>query len=267
MQEFSQEKKIDLEILKRKRKVLKKGKTNYFVKRVLKMFKLLLPLSLLAYLLFYSPFFVLSEMETNNLKYIDADEVLSDFEILKGENFFLTDLSVLRTDVIKKYAFVERVYTEKVFPDRVLINIREKEPYFLANNSQGCFLLDKEGFVLLQGDCNILKSNHSVKELFGTDLDNIDFKVNTQSNFYNAKYIYEIVNILDYYGHNVKTVEVEEHMANFELHDSKTFIFSLLDDIEIQLKRLVVIVKKLEADEMVFKSIDLRYQRPVLIEK
>ncbi len=267
MNNLSQEKQIDAVLLRKKKKSLKKERANSFVRKILKIVKILLPLGALVYVLLYSPLFVISELETNDLSYIGSEEIISEFEGLKGKNFFLTDLSYIRGEVIKKYAFIERVYTEKIFPNKILINIREKEPAFVVSNDIGCFLLDSDGFVLLEGDCNFLKSNYSVKEVFGKDLNNIEFVPNTQSSFYNAKYLYEILNVMEYYGYRVKIIEFENHMAELELHDSRLFTFSFLDDIDVQLKRLIIITKKTQAEEMPFKSIDLRYQRPVLIEQ
>lgn len=267
MNNLLQEKQIDAVLLNRKKRFLKKGRANSFIKKILKILKSIAPIILLVYLLFFSPLFVISDLKTNELNYIKSKDIISEFEILYGENFFLTDISSLRGEVIKKHPFIERVYTEKIFPNKILINIREKEPAFVVNKEKGCFLLDRYGFVLLEEDCNFLKSNYSVKEVFGKDLNNIEFIVNAQSSFYNAKYLYDIISVLEYYGYRVKSIESQNHMATFELHDNRFLVFSFLDDIDIQLKRLIIINKKIQVEEMLFKSIDLRYQRPVLIEE
>ncbi len=267
MKDFSQEKKIENQILRKKKRKLKRERLLSILKQKFKFF-IYLPLALIiAYLLFYSPFFVIKEIEINELSYVNQGKILADFEVLENENFFLTDLASLRTQVIKEHAFIENIYTEKVFPNKVVVHVREKEPEFVVNNEQGCFLIDKVGFVLLEDGCSDLKTNYSAKEIFGDDLNNIDFVVNTQSNFYNAEKIFEVINVLNHYGYTVKEVNIENQVLKFELYDDRSFIFSFASDLQKQLKRFIVVKKKIDYDNMDFESIDMRFQRPVLKQK
>ena len=264
MKDFSQERKIDSQILRKKQRRLKKDRLLSILKKKLKVFLYIPFLLIIAYLLFYSPFFLIKEIEVNELSYVDRGEIVKNFEVLKNENFFLTDLSDLRAKAIKEYPFIENVYTEKIFPNKVVVHVREKEPEFVVNSEQGCFLIDKVGFVLFEDECSYLKSNYSAKEIVGEDLNNIDFVLNTQSNFYNAEKIFEIVNVLSYYGYSVKGVNIENQVLNFELYDERSFIFSFAADMEKQLRRFIIVKKKIDYDNMSFESIDMRYQRPVL---
>ncbi len=265
MKNYSNEKLIDNVLLESKQKALKKERLLCVFKRRMRVFKILLPLVAVIYILFYTPLFVLNEIEVNDLEYLNPDEIIVDFEPLKGENFFLADLSVLRSEVIKKYPFVERIYTEKVFPNRVIVNIKEKEPFIIVTNDQGSYILDKEGFVLLEGEANFLTQNYVVKEVVGEDLNNIEFVINTQSNFYNASKIYEVLKVLDYYGHSSSKILLDGQNIELLTSSNRTFVFSLLDDLETQFKRLIIILKKLDSEEISFKTLDLRYNRPVLI--
>ncbi len=267
MKDLSREKQIDLEILKRKKNTLRRERFFSILKQRFR-FLIYVPFFLIfIYIFLYSPLFLIKKIEVNDLSYLDASEISEDFDVLEGKNFFLTDLSDLRAEVIKKYAFIENIYTEKVFPNRVLVHVREKEPFFVVNTDKGCFLLDKTGFVLSEAECSFLKSTYSVKEVLGIDLNNIDFVPNTRSNFYNAEQVYEIISVLDYYGYNVKMLEIENQVVKLELHDGRFFVFSFTDDIEKQLKRFIIVKKKIDYENMSFESVDMRYQRPVLREE
>ncbi len=265
MKDLSAQRKIEAQILRKKKKGIKRERFFGAIKQKSQFLVYIFFLVFLAYLLFYSPLFFINRVEVNELRYMDENEVKRDFEFLKGENFFLTDLSELREQVIKNYAFIENIYTEKVFPSGILVHIREKEPQFVAKNEQGCFLLDESGFVLLEGECTFLKANYSVREISGSDLENIDFFVNSQSNFYNAERIFEVINVLNYYGYSVKEVFVENQVAEFRLHDDRFFIFSFANNLDIQLKRFIIVKTHLDNENISFESIDFRYQRPVLV--
>jgi cell division septal protein FtsQ len=267
MNEFFQKRNIDVEISKKKKNWLKRERFVSVFKQRFKFLKYLIIFFVFYALLFYTPFFLIKNIEINEVKYIDEDALVYDFEALLGENFFLVDLTPSRLDAISKYAFIDNIYTEKLFPNTVIVHVREKEPFAVVSNDQGCFLLDREGFVLLESDCAFLKSNYSVKEVVGSDLNNIDFAVNAQSNFYNIEKIFKVVNVLDYYGYNVKTVLIEGQQIEFLLFDETSFFFSFLGDIDVQLKRFIIVKKKIDMEEIAFKSVDMRYQRPVLIER
>lgn len=264
MKALTQEKQIDTQIIRKKRGAIKKERLLTILKPSAKVLSYVLAVAFLVYLLFYSPFFVIERIEVNNLENIDGDELVLDFLPLKGQNFFMADPSDLRSQAIKNYAFIENIYTEKVFPNRVVISVREKEPFFSVENEEGCFLLDRKGFVLLEAGCSDIKSNYTVKEIVGEDLNNIDFVLNSQSSFFNAKEIFTIIAVLDYYNYAVRQIEVENQVAHFYLHDDTKMIFSFSEDVDIQLRRLVVVQNRVDYDNIAFKSLDFRYERPIL---
>lgn len=260
MEKNSQEKQIDVEIAKRKKKKLKRKINFSFLKYVLLLF-------VLIFILFYSPLFLIREIRINNLKYIDEDNIVFEFEELLGENFFLADLSALRQEVVKNYSFIQNIYTEKVFPNSLVIHIREKSPFVFLNNEQGCFLLDNVAFVLLQGDCVDLGTNYSAVEVVGEDLNNIEFVVNTQSNFYNVEKIDKILEVLNYYDLNVKLVTINGQSGEFVLFDDSVIVFSFVEGVDTQLKRFIIVREKMEVEGLLFETLDLRYERPVLTER
>jgi cell division septal protein FtsQ len=258
------ERQIDQELLKKKRGFLRKERIGYVFKRILKNLKYLFIIGLLVYVLFYSPLFVIREIEINNLSYTNKEAVLADFDVLKNRNFFLTDISELREKVIKKYPFVENVFTEKIFPSSVNVEVTEKEPFVLVTNDDGFYMLDREGFVLVEGEYEYLRLNYESIDIVGSDLNNIEFHENSPSNFYNVVKIHDVVNVLNHYNYGVKKLNVENQRLDVELQSDSVFVFSLLDDIDVQLKRLIVVLQKIRSENMDFETIDLRYERPVL---
>ncbi len=264
MKGFNQEKQIDTHIVKRKRGSIKKERVLSVVKPVGKYLSYVLAILVLIYIFFYSPFFTIKKIDINDLENIDGNEIVTDFLVLKGQNFFLTDLTDLRAKAIKDYAFIDNIYTEKVFPNRVVINVREKEPFISVENEEGCFLLDYSGFVLLEANCSNLKSNYSVKEVIGEDLNNMEFVPNSQSSFFKAKEIHMILNVLEHYDYSTRKIEIKNQVVTFYLHDDVFIVFSFSEDIDIQLKRLVVVQNRIDYDNIAFKSLDLRYERPIL---
>jgi hypothetical protein len=49
-----------------------------------------------------------------------------------------------------------------------------------------------------------------------------------------------------------------------DLNSGQSFSFSMSEDIDTQLERFIAVANKIKSDNLEFKSIDLRFERPVL---
>jgi cell division septal protein FtsQ len=81
----------------------------------------------------------------------------------------------MRSELLKKYPFIDTVFTEKIFPSKVIITINERQPSLVIDTSKDCVLLDDKGFVLKilnreSDSCISWKSTYSVSTLSGKDV-------------------------------------------------------------------------------------------------
>lgn len=260
--ESHKEKFIERELLKKKRSFFKR---KLSVKNYIKLLSLFLVFIFFVYLFLYSPVFSIQEIEVNRLDYIDSREIKKDFAHLIGGNFFLTDLTDVREDVIKNHVFISRIYTEKLFPSTILVNIVEKVPFIIVNTGSECYLLDKEGYVLSPNHlCSELKASYLVKEVLGTDVEGIEFEYGMKSSFYDIGKIHDVSKVLDYYGYSFRDMSLERQTLRINLSGSGYLVFSVSNDLDIQLKRFIILVKHFESNPESFELVDFRYERPLL---
>lgn len=143
-------KKPKQEEIKQKKKV-KKKKRKSKIKKILKLLlKIIIILGIIVGIgafLFISPVFSIQEINVNGAKEISDSvyKAMSGIEI--GDNIF----SVQKTSIIqeiKKEPYVETVEIKSVYPNKIEINIVEREISYLAEQNGRYFFIDKHGYIL-----------------------------------------------------------------------------------------------------------------------
>lgn len=127
-------------------------------KRIRKIFILLalVFLSGLIYFLFFSPPFRIEKIEINGLEKIkkeNIDKIINDYRaerrlfIFSNNNFWLFRKNAVQRAVYERYYF-EKFTIKKRLPNRILINLKEKESAinWLTNNL--CYHLDLTGLAI-----------------------------------------------------------------------------------------------------------------------
>ncbi len=253
-------------VSKKKRNILLKKKLYEKGYRVL---PVLLVFLLLIYIVLFSPIFAIEEIEIEGLDNLERRDMKEVLLPIKGENFFTTDLHKFREGVVKDFVFIKHVYTKKVFPNKVVVEITEREPFLIAKSDRNCYLIDVEGYVLLpdEWDCDSLKDVYEVNHIQGPDIDGITFEYGEKAELYNLDKIEDIVNVLSHYHYDIKEMELKEHVLRVYLSEDRKVVFVLLDDVDLLLKRFIIVHKQLNIEGIDFKNLDLRYERPAMVEK
>jgi len=158
-------------------------------------------------LMLYLPYFRIKDIEFQGLKIIEINEI-SEYvndEFLKGiiiprNNFFLLRSKKIERNLLQKYG-VDEIKVTKIFPQKLLIEIKEKISTIIYYNGSNYYLLDKNGEIIkkitLQNDIKeeILEeediqatttpSNEltisSTTELFNTSTDIMPGSISTSS--------------------------------------------------------------------------------------
>jgi cell division septal protein FtsQ len=126
-------------------------------------------------------------MQINEVKIIGYDEkraeLLEQVEELKKKkllnqkvdnNLALFPSRKLAKSIKEKYSIVRRVEVQKIFPDKLVVNITKRQQTFLWRHLESCQLLDEEGDVVEEFSCSrnekeLLKICDNKKEILGLD--------------------------------------------------------------------------------------------------
>jgi cell division septal protein FtsQ len=206
-------------------------------------------------------------------EYIDDDKVSEILGGYIGQNYFTFESDSLTKDLVAGSAFIKESIVSKQFPNSIVVDIVEREPFLItAIDEQSCVLLDAAAFTLHLSaysedeNCSSLAQEYSVPVLAVED-SKLAFKENEQSSFYTVEDIWEITKVLNEYGYQVVSMKLADQILTVTVNDKRTITFSLNQSVDTQLERFIAVVGQIELDNLDFRSLDLRYKRPVLKRK
>lgn len=137
-------KKNNAAISKNQRKIAKKKKR---VKRIIKWTSLALIIIAGAIFAFASPLFNITQIEVINTNLLSKDKVISLSGIKKDQNIF----RFLKSDVIKKIKedpYVQDVKVNRQLPNKVQIDIEERQRNFSLEFLNGYAYINNQGYIL-----------------------------------------------------------------------------------------------------------------------
>ncbi len=125
----------------------------------IKLILILVLLGAMLVLITYLPFFNIEQIEvTGNLHYdaetyidaIEADIGDNGFKFISGSllNIFSFRYGRSELNILKNYPYVKEVVVKYKIPDRVVINVTEREPVVLVPYYGTYLLMDKEGYIV-----------------------------------------------------------------------------------------------------------------------
>lgn len=207
------------------------------------------------YLTFFSNFFLVKSVEVeSNLTCVDKESLLNVASV-SGTNFFLIRSLEIEKKLKVKFSCVKSVRIFKKFPNRVSLEVRNREPQakiFIVTNQEstpsaetavGSFLVDNEGM--------LFAGNQEAGLKIYSENKNKDFKK-----------IISILNKIKFFGIEIMDVIVIENILL--VNSVPKMNFSLDKDSDMQLASLQLILSKAKIDEETIEFIDLRFDKPIV---
>lgn len=196
--------------------------------------------------------------------------ILDKFEERKLPFLSISEVTKL---VDKSSPYIRYSSVEKIFPDTLKVQITERIPFIIVESAGKCSILDPEGVVVEQyivgsedtsvSDCNALNETKSLPILTSDDV-KAEFKLSEKSSFYDIEKILLVVRALESRDYEVNSIRLELGVYTLGLEGDRQVVFSNKQDTEIQVKRLLLVLEQLDIDDLEFKTLDIRYERPVL---
>ena len=142
--------------INRLRRRLVKGSGEYLgVLGLLISIAALSSLFIYAYSYFLSaPYFEIKETSVRGLKELTEKDVLTLVEIKPGQNILAVNVDVLSRRVAVN-PWIKNVYVGREFPNRIVVDVRERNPIALVKQAGDFYLMDSEGIIfkkMSQGD-------------------------------------------------------------------------------------------------------------------
>jgi hypothetical protein len=266
---------------------IKKKKRSFLKERVMR-FKIVafvrknLPLSIFIFLLtlsFLVGFWDVKKYELYDLSGEPVSDSISSSvskylkENVTGASYFLLSPSSLEKDLYLQIPKLKSVRIEKVAPNKLVLFLEDfDEKYVAYLRDQKCYLLAQEGIVLdticeesEEGCCQQYALDNSLI-YFSSDEVEPSTSEGDKDKLLIMEEVGKIVKVVETFNYRINRIVLNKEIVELYDDSDRVFRFTISADIDIQLKRFIVVAGKINSEEMDFSSLDLRFERPVMRE-
>lgn len=188
-----------------------------------------------------------------------------------GENFFLLSPSELNKELVSKISYIKSADVKKSLPNKLEIFVEIYQPELLSVlNGDQCYVLSSEGIMLervCEGEstdcCMSYIETNGLYLLTSSSVD-ISKLENGKEKLLVMESISMVTKITESLGYGIKSVTLSGDILELNTTDDKILRFSMGEDLDTQLERLVIVAGKIKSDKIKLKSLDVRFERPVI---
>lgn len=192
----------------------------------------------------------------NNGPIVGLDDLNGDSMITLSEKQVITDLQ-------KRNPGLQSITVSREFPSTLKIRVTHRTPLVaLQVSDDGVFILDREGSILNRqqkytGTLPILKYYQTFAYKQFQVGEKIDFKDIVQTLYF--------VDSLNGFGYQAKRIDIEGlYMIRLLVFGEKSFFFTSEKDEEVQMYQLKELLRQFKIQGKDFKTVDLRFDKPVI---
>jgi len=219
-----------------------------------------------------SPIFNISKTEIlpftdSQLKYIQTSVIDEKINHIYGQNYFKINEKEIAEKVKEEY-LVEAVIVEKNLPDGITIKLKERTPFLTINlNETQCINIDKSSFAFdiatTTEDCLAKSDFYDTYYVTLVNSKNT-YSLGETSNSFITDSLDKIIFAIEESKYNVSKITIKDEYLEVLLTNGSIIIFNLNHDVDIEIARLYIIIEEIQTDYKEFKTLDLRYERPII---
>jgi cell division protein FtsQ len=206
-----------------------------------------------------SNYFKIKNIEIKGTNYYKPDEIRESIKYLNGTNIFEVDKKKYEDIIINNFSRIKKAELQKIFPDKLSINLLERLPFIVIFYKNSYFLIDDEGVVIEK----ITENKENYKDLLIVkDVVNympvLGDKI-AKKNVISSGIIYN--SFSEEIKTRVKSAGINNDSSGdifFETVDGKIIIYGNSNEITKKNTVLEQILKDLKNDNVYYSIIDLR---------
>ncbi len=210
--------------------------------------------------LYNSSYFKIKKIEVEGNNYYQDSDIKEQLVDISGTNIFEVNIKEVEEKLVENLLWLKEVKLNKVFPDKVIIRVIERNPYIKIAYRNKLYLVDDEGVILDEIDKDELEK---YKELILVN-NVVDYypEIGEKIAKKNALSCGKIYLILDCkLKKEIKEARLTDNIYGdivFLTFENKEIIFGSSDKIVQKCEVLKQIIKQLEKEEYKYDTIDLR---------
>jgi cell division septal protein FtsQ len=180
-----------------------------------------------------------------------------------GRNFFGINPDTLEQKFLEN-AYVKSVDVEKVFPNELVVEIEEYVPFLLFESESICNIFSIEGVLLetkTEIDCTEYAKEIEVIYFKGESTQIVEEE--GKKYFYLSDEVSDISKVLKTFDIEIVEITLEGNILTIYTN-SCDVVIDINQELDTELARLYLVLEELENLEKEAKSIDTRFERPVI---
>jgi hypothetical protein len=194
----------------------------------------------------------------------DRNSLYSSVQVYIGEVIFLIDNSNIEEKIVKENSFVKRAIIEKKAPSSLFITIEEHTPKYATYSLDKCILFSNQGDKIIKA-CEECEDTCAQEVAYWSPIYIVSSSsLETTGRLIFYEEVRQIVKVLSTFGYEIDYIEIDRGVGTFISIEEKLFTFEISNDLDIQLSRMFLVGQKINQENIEFKSLDLRFERPVM---
>lgn len=211
-----------------------------------------------AAVVFFSIFFKIKEIRFQGLK---QDQIITGIEAIKDSNLLILSTKTLEKKIIDNNPFVKKVIINKIFPRTVEIVIESYRPLACLEVGRGYLVLATNGRILYQTEKEL---NNLPIIYYYQKLNDFSFSIGEMIGYKEINTVLLFLKKADELGLKINTVDIANlNMIGLNIGDKKILLTAEKDFGE-QAYQLEMIIRQFKIQGKDFKTIDLRFNKPVI---
>lgn len=183
------------------------------IKKIVKILSILLVIGLAIVFALLSPIFNIKEIEVLGNKYITKEELISLSQIQMDENIF--KVSYIKTiEKIKNNAYVKEAKIYKKLPNKIQIEIKEREASYCLEYGNGYVYLNNQGYML---EIASVKKEYPI--LIGTTTPKENYKTGNRLDEKDLTKLGTVIKIMD----SAKTNKIDGLITKIDISDTNNY--------------------------------------------
>ena len=200
-----------------------------------------------------------------NAEYVKEGIVRDLVKEYMNRNFFAVNPDDIEKKILEN-TYVKNVEVEKVFPNKLNVKIEEYLSFVILETEDArCRIFSKEGIFLeykKETDCETLATEE--KAIYFTGGFGKIVEEDEKEYFYLADDLHDISKILDKFNIDIVSASIDQSVLNISA-GSMNIVLDTNQELKTEYARLLIVLEELESMNIKPNSIDVRFERPVLV--
>jgi len=212
------------------------------------------------FLWFVNNYFSVKKIEISG----NSDQkIISGIGLLKEKNIFLLDPAKEGDFLLRANPWLKKVTLTKIYPHTLRLNLEKNEPVAALEVREGFFLLAKNGTILFRSKAHY--AEYPVIRYFQKF--NYDrYQAGERINYQDLLLSLDFISTVRSLGYQINSIDINSNdmIALNLVEKGRKVIFSSEKDAEEQIYMAKLILPRFRTEGKDFRSIDLRFDKPIV---